>query len=260
MKRYISNAVLFLLCSCSFNSFEDKEKVDCLISDLSISLVEVVNTDCGLNNGSIMVVANGGSSPYSFILNDGALQSTAVFTELGAAEYSVRVIDTNGCESEIEVFVQNKNGVSASISVSNSSCGSNEGSISIESSNGVEPYTYQLNNGPSQSSNLFSNLATGLYTIKVTDAEGCSISLEDQVISGVSYSVSISNIISQNCAVSGCHAGSQSPDFRQFSNIQSNAGRIKIRTQNKTMPKNGSLTQEEIDLIACWVDDGALNN
>jgi hypothetical protein len=26
------------------------------------------------------------------------------------------------------------------------------------------------------------------------------------------------------------------------------------------MPKQGSLTQDEIDAIVCWVDDGALNN
>jgi len=260
MNRKLSIVALVLLWSCSYNSFEDKEQVDCSISDLTISLVEVVETDCGLNNGSIVVTANGGSSPYSFILNDGALQSTAEFGELGAAEYSIKVVDSNGCQNEIKLSVQNKDGVNASISILDSDCGQNIGSISIEANSGLEPYSYQLNGGPSQSSNIFTDLGPGLYTIKVSDADGCNLTLEDRVSSGVSFSTSISNIISQNCAVSSCHAGSQSPDFRQFSNIQSNASRIKIRTQNKTMPKNGSLSQEEIDLIACWVDDGALNN
>jgi hypothetical protein len=260
MKRKLPIVGLVLLWSCSYNSFEEKEQVDCSISDLTISLVEVVNTDCGLNNGSLLVVANGGLSPYSFILNDGASQSGMEFEELEAAEYLVKVVDSNGCQDDIEVSVQNKDGVKASLSILDSECRENKGSISIEANSGVEPYAYQLNDGPPQSSNIFTDLEPGLYKIKVSDADGCNLTLEDRVSSGVSFEASISDIISQNCAVSGCHAGSQSPDFRQFGNIQSNASRIKVRTQNKTMPRNGSLTQTEIDLIACWVDDGALNN
>jgi len=35
---------------------------------------------------------------------------------------------------------------------------------------------------------------------------------------------------------------------------------MKARTQSRNMPKEGTLTQAEIDAIGCWVDDGALNN
>jgi uncharacterized membrane protein len=40
------------------------------------------------------------------------------------------------------------------------------------------------------------------------------------------------------------------------------AASVKLRTANKSMPPSGSsqLTQSQIDLIGCWVDDGALNN
>ena len=260
MKKYLSIIGSILLWSCSYNSFDEKEHIDCSISDLTISVVEVVNTDCGLDNGTIAVMANGGISPYSFTINDGAQQESSDFIELGAASYSVKVLDSNGCENEIEVIVENKDGVTANVSTSDSECGSEQGSITIQASNGVEPYTYQLNNGPQQSSNLFAGLRAGDFTIRVQDADGCNLILEDRILSGVTFSASISGIISQNCAISGCHAGTQPPDFRQFSNIQANASNIKTRTQNRSMPKTGSLTQEEIDLIACWVDDGALNN
>ena len=64
-----------------------------------------------------------------------------------------------------------------------------------------------------------------------------------------------------NCAVSGCHNGTQFPDFRSLSNIQQNKDQIRQRTQTGNMPPNGrSLTQQQIDLIACWIDDGALDN
>ena len=49
--------------------------------------------------------------------------------------------------------------------------------------------------------------------------------------------------------------------FTVFSNIQSSASQIKSLTQSGAMPKNGSkLSQTQLDAIACWVDDGALNN
>jgi len=75
----------------------------------------------------------------------------------------------------------------------------------------------------------------------------------------ISYASVISPIISQNCKP--CHFdGSQLPDLSNYNSISTNADLIKSVTQNKSMPKNGSLTQDEIDAIACWIDNGALNN
>ena len=98
---------------------------------------------------------------------------------------------------------------------------------------------------------LLSSCSYNSFEEKIKDEMDCS---------QITYSTSISSIIETNCSIPGCHSGSQSPDFRDFTNIQLNASRIKIRTQNRTMPKVGSLTQQEIDMIACWVDNGALNN
>ena len=115
-------------------------------------------------------------------------------------------------------------------------------------------------NGPEQNDPAFSGLNHGEYAVSVADINGCVIVVTTKVFSGVSFSRSISPIINSSCAVSGCHAGSQFPDFRVFENIQNNAIEIKKRTQSGSMPKIGTITQNEKDLIACWVDDGALNN
>jgi len=80
---------------------------------------------------------------------------------------------------------------------------------------------------------------------------------------GTSFSQSVLPIIQANCAVSGCHAGQQQPTLQSHTQISSNASKIKLRTSNGTMPppqSGNSLTQEEIDAIACWVDAGAPNN
>lgn len=53
-------------------------------------------------------------------------------------------------------------------------CTSNNGQITLTATGGATPYSYSLNNGPSQSSPVFANLAPGSYTYTVTENGGCS--------------------------------------------------------------------------------------
>ena len=77
----------------------------------------------------------------------------------------------------------------------------------------------------------------------------------------VSYSDDIVPLLEANCIKSGCHDGlSGPPNWGVYSNVKEKAAKIKEFTQDGTMPADGTLTQQEIDLIACWVDNGALNN
>jgi hypothetical protein len=92
---------------------------------------------------------------------------------------------------------------------------------------------------------------------------GCS----DEV---VSYANDVWPIIDTSCANvgnGGCHNGGTGPDsdWREFSKVQSHAAEIKNRITRTPgtagyMPQIGSLDDEEIRLISCWVDQGAQNN
>lgn len=65
------------------------------------------------------------------------------------------------------------------------------------------------------------------------------------------------------CTFSGCHNGDNGSDrnWTEKEDIIAKAQGIKSRTRNGSMPRSpGVLTQAEIDLIACWVDDGAKDN
>ncbi|MCH7515301.1 MAG: hypothetical protein IH947_15370 [Bacteroidetes bacterium] len=251
-------SVVVLLQGCAYNVLE--EPVDCSISDIAVQADEIKNADCDLANGLITVSGSGGESPYLYSLDSNEPQSLNTFTELSAGIYMITITDANGCTNSVEVVVENNEGVTANASTTSSGCGKSAGTISVSVTNGDEPYSYILDSGQAQPGFTFIGLGQGSYEVRVVDANGCDFTFETQVLSGVSFVQLISPIIANNCALASCHGGTQFPDFRVFSNIQNNAQIIKTRTQNKSMPLTGSLTNEQIDLIACWVDDGALDN
>jgi len=83
-----------------------------------------------------------------------------------------------------------------------------------------------------------------------------------------SFAADIKPIIETKCAISGCHDGSlgSSRDWTNFEMFHQRAesGLVKYRVTHGIMPPSyspaGPLTQEQITAIACWTDQGALNN
>ena len=83
-----------------------------------------------------------------------------------------------------------------------------------------------------------------------------------------SFEADIKPIIETRCALSGCHNGDMGADlnwtnFDQF-HKRAESGNVKFRVTNRTMPPadspGGPLTQEQIDALVCWTDQGAQNN
>ena len=78
----------------------------------------------------------------------------------------------------------------------------------------------------------------------------------------ITYTQDVEPIIQANCTVSGCHVpGTGLPNYQDFSTVQALAQEIKSRTGSGEMPKGDrTLSMDEINAIACWVDDGAPEN
>ena len=76
----------------------------------------------------------------------------------------------------------------------------------------------------------------------------------------VSWQNDILPIMIVSCATERCHDGITRKDWTDYDEVKKNASAIKKRTQDKSMPFDGPLPQYQIDLIACWVNNGALNN
>ena len=248
--------ILFNL-SCSNDA---ESPLNCSTEGPVLTLVESGDTECNEQSGFIKVAATGGSGNYQFKLDGGAFQAASEFTGLGAGTYLVTLRDENTCEQTLSVNIINVDGVNIALSSTDAGCKESEGSVTATAEGGEAPYTFRIGGGAFGSENIFLNLSRGDYNITVKDNTGCEASSTIKVKSGVSFESDIKPIIETSCAVSNCHNGNRSPDLRQFNNIKSNAAKIKELTGKREMPKEGSLTQNQIDAIACWVDDGAPAN
>lgn len=139
---------------------------------------------CNGNDGSLDITGvTGGTAPYTYSLNGGAPQAGTSFTSLAAGNYTVVVSDQQGCTQTIGANVANATGVTdATAQVSNASCGNADGSISVIANGGTAPLSYTLNGGAAQSSNQFSSLTPGIYTVLISDAGGCTYTLDGIVV------------------------------------------------------------------------------
>ncbi|MCI0750521.1 MAG: SprB repeat-containing protein [Flammeovirgaceae bacterium] len=260
---------LFFLVTCSSN--DAPEPFDCSTTDLDIELATKSNpSDCVTNDGSIEVSATGGTPPYQFRLGTGAFGTSSLFQNQGGGTFTITVKDANNCEKQLTNITLTTPGgpvASASTLSHQTNCTSPNGSITANVTGGAEPYQYKIGNGSFGGSATFSNLKAGLYTITIMDDNGCTITRNETINSntGVSYLNDIKPILETNCIKSGCHNGDNGAErnWSVLSNVQAKAQGIKTRTGNKSMPKDiapTGLPQNEIDLIACWVDEGAQNN
>jgi hypothetical protein len=226
-------------------------------------------TTCVASDGSITVSATGGDEPYQFSLNGGTKQAAVTFTGLAAGSYSVTVFDANGCEDvidNIEIVVPGTTLELNTTAAPDTDCTTSNGSIVANGSGGIttSPYQYALNNETFSANNTFSGLAPATYTVKVKDAGGCVVTKSvtvQQGATGITYNANILAIFNAKCSFNGCHP--DNGDWFTYNTAKNNAAAIKTRTGNGSMPKGGTtapggaLTQEQIALIACWVDGGA---
>lgn len=256
---------LFTFDRCAYNDI--RATVDCTQSTLAVQLDSKTDvSSCRAIDGNITVSATGGTEPYDFSINGGEYQTNNTFTNLGPGTYTVRVKDKNSCWREIEVTIAAAGSTlnATATTTSDSECSTDNGTATVTATGGSAPYQYQVDSKGFGPSNTFTGLKEGQHVIIVKDNEGCQRTIGITVAhgnTGVSYSSQVKAILTTNCNLSGCHdAGSGTRNWTTYQNVKSNSSNIKTRVVNRSMPPSSSLSQADIDLIRCWVDDGANNN
>lgn len=137
----------------------------------------------GDNDGEITIIASGESGSYQFDLAPLGLTSfTGTFPNLGPGTYSVTVTDATGCSSSdvsnpLIVIDPDPISIDTEASTDMSCAGVADGTVTVSATGGTGIYTYTLNPGAIQANTtgIFNGLASGIYTVDVTDINLCPI-------------------------------------------------------------------------------------
>ncbi|MGH1338661.1 MAG: T9SS type B sorting domain-containing protein [Aureispira sp.] len=160
----------------------------------------------GTNSGSIDLTSGGGTGTLSFLWNNGA--TTEDLSGLGVGTYTLTITDSNSCQLVMGPYTISEPtvlGVTID-SVDQIACnGGNTGAIYITASGGVTPYTYFWTQGFGGED--FINTNAGTYQVTVTDANGCVVVSNTQVLSEPA-ALLIDTAIVQNISCNGVLDGS----------------------------------------------------
>ncbi len=155
---------------CTSSSITSVSQSPAILSSAASSGV----TCFGNCNAIITVNASAGSGGFMYNVNNGTNQTANSFTNICPGTYTVNITDANGCTESNIVNVIEPPLMNTQIVNQNIPCyGNTNGSTTITNSGGITPYTYSFNNSAFTTTNTYSGLATGVYTVVCADANNC---------------------------------------------------------------------------------------
>lgn len=122
-------------------------------------------------SGSAMAVPTGGTAPFDYSWNNGAMTQT--ITGLSGGIFSITVTDANDCPATQQVVLTSPPALMLSVgSTDETMFEADDGTASATVSGGTGPYEYLWSNDGD--TETITNLAPGTYTVTVTDLNGCT--------------------------------------------------------------------------------------
>ncbi len=148
--------------------------------ELSTSSSDV--TCHGENDGNAQLTVFGGTPNYSYNWSNG--HSTSQLNNISAGNYVVTVTDAIGTTATTSVQINQPTPLLVQVSnQTNVNClGGNDGSITLNASGGTSPYQFLWSNG--ENTSTINNLPSGIYTVNLTDNNGCSVTVATTILEG----------------------------------------------------------------------------
>lgn len=243
---------------------------------ITLSEPTAISASTAVSINDVTVTANGGTGALEYSIDGSNFQSSNEFLDLANGVYTVTVRDANGCTSTAAAIVAvNTLQVLAQIQQGVNCNGGSDGSIIVSVGGGTMPYAYSLNGGAPQSSNVFTNLAPGTYTVVVTDDSGFSASSFEVVLTDPDP-ITVSAVAITNDIVVTAGGGSGSFEYsldgsifqssNQFNNADNGTYTVVVRdskgctatTEVTVAVAPLAVTVEVID-INCFGETGTIN-
>jgi gliding motility-associated-like protein len=172
---------------------------------LKIDTTLITKVSCsGFKNGKIVIKASHGTLPYKYSVDSGlTVSSDSTFINLKEGIYHVYVKDANNCAKRLDVEVKEMASIiiTAKDSTNNKCFGDKKASASIVVSggSGIGTYAYLWNDPKQQTTSKADSLYSGVYTVKVTDLNGCNISVKYNLPEAPQLNISSIDITKVDC-------------------------------------------------------------
>lgn len=140
---------------------------------LDITATPSAPSCAGDADGSITVTPQFGNPPYQYDWSNGAPSTDSIASNLTAGVYTVLVTDGQGCIDSARVLVAQPDSIALTLASSPESCAGMDGAAVVVPQGGNGNFTFQWNTTPPTVTPQLIGQAAGLYTVLVTDANGC---------------------------------------------------------------------------------------
>lgn len=174
----------------------------------------------GPTDATITLNTNGGNGPYSYKLsinggtyNTISLAAGNTYTVSSAGTYQFEITDANGCTRLSNIVTINPivdpviNTLTQSQQIYCNGDATAAITVNIDTSKGIAPFTYSIGGDNFQSSNIFTGLAAGNYTVTLKDSKGCTdtdnITISEPTPINVTY-----HVVHISCDTGGVSKGS----------------------------------------------------
>ena len=148
--------------------------------------------------GSITLQVSGGTPPFTYLWSNNA--TTQTITGLTSGTYTASITGA-GCTSTVTALVDSVGPPVVTLDTSINQTCTNPGSIAITTTGGLAPYTYLWNNN--ETTEDINGLVAGNYTVTVTGANNCSVTLNVTVGSTNVPVVTLDSVQHVDCFLSG---------------------------------------------------------
>lgn len=147
-------------------------------STIQASLIPTDANCYDASDGSIALTVSGGVEPYTFLWSNQT--DNQQLANVKANEYSVLIVDKNGCSLIAEAVVGQPDLIVIDETISQVTCkDQDDGEIAIEVTGGIPPYDFIWNHGKTTQNVV--DLPGGDYSLTVVDQHACPM-VEDYYI------------------------------------------------------------------------------
>ncbi len=172
---------------------------------IDLQVISTQDNQCFSNNGSIVLAASNGVSPYNYQITNWSngqtlSNSSGVFNDLASGSYFLWVDDSYGCSPVLDTFViiSDNNSFDINTVRTNPICyGECTGSATVHTDTSVTLQSIYWSN--SDTSVSISNLCSGNYTVTVSNTQGCTATSTIEITDPAQVAATVVAVSEESC-------------------------------------------------------------